>query len=286
MVTAVLFVAADDAAQSREGFLYQAGRKLTFGTLSAMNSEVLFGNADPLGGLQAAGIVYLPSMILVDEVIQRYDLDALSMFYLGALYGIWLEGPVVNTIPESPLWFLTGITTFWHGLMTTYSAAELTELWLPRREPGSFQTGWLIAGGVAAAALPFLVQPKAYPFTLADWPSHTATALTAAGFTTLLVNRIRNGHTYEPTPGFALGVTAVGFGLGLGVLALTEEAESETFYTRTDHLVRGGIYLSIEVGSIIKLIRHRRDSSATRALGPMNTEKPSPPPRAPIPMSR
>ena len=49
------------------------------------------------------------------------------------LYGIWLEGLVTNAIPESPPWFLTAITTSWHGVMTTCAASEVTEAWLPRR---------------------------------------------------------------------------------------------------------------------------------------------------------
>lgn len=250
---------APRAGPDRNSFLYQGARKLTLGLSAAMNSEVLFGNAPPLGGLQAAGLIYLPSMILVDELIQGWDLDALSMFYLGAIYGIWLEGPVVNTIPESPLWFLTGITTFWHGLMTTYSAAELTELWLPRRDPGEVQLGWTIVGASALALLPFLVQPKARPISLADWPAHTASALTAGGFGLLLWDRIRRGKVHEPTPLFAIGSVAAGFGLGLGVLALTAEEEGvDSFYSRQDHLLRSGIYLSVELSSILKLIADRR----------------------------
>jgi hypothetical protein len=224
-----------------------------------MNSEVLFGNASPLGGLQAAGLIYLPSMLLVDELIQGWNLDALSMFYLGAIYGIWLEGPVVNSIPEAPLWFLTGITTFWHGLLTTYAAPELTELWLPRRDAGNVQPGWTIAGAAAVALLPILVQPKAHAFSFDDWRAHTASALTAGGFGLLLWDRIRRGRVHEPTPLFAMGSVAVGFGLGLGVLAITEEEQGgRSFYTREDHLVRSGIYLSVELSSILKLVVDRR----------------------------
>lgn len=247
------------AAPDLSGFFYQSGRKLTLGVIAAMNSEVLFGNARPLGGLQAAGLIYVPSMILVDELIQGWNLDAVSMFYLGAIYGIWLEGPVVNTIPEAPLWFLTGITTFWHGLLTTYAAAELTELWIPRREPGKLQLGWTIAGASAVALLPFLVQPKARPFSLDDWPAHTASTVTAGGFGLLLWDRIRRGRVYQPTPLFALGSVAVGFGLGLGVLAITaEENGGESVYRREDHLLRSGIYLSVELSSILKLIADGR----------------------------
>ena len=240
------------------GFGYQLARKATIGMLAGLNSEVLFGNAPPAGGAAAALMLYVPSMILVDELIQYWNLDALSTVALGALYGIWLEGLVTNAIPESPLWFLTGITTFWHGVMTTYAASEVTEAWLPRRPPGTLQTGWVVAGAVSLAAWPFLFQPKAAPFQLGDWPSYAATAAVAVGTGALLVHRIRNERPYRPTPLVAAGTIAVGFGLGLGVIALTAAEEGQSPYTAQDHIVRSGIYLAIEGATLVKLFAGRR----------------------------
>ncbi|MFW6312643.1 MAG: hypothetical protein ACOC2N_02015 [Spirochaetota bacterium] len=240
------------------GFGYQLARKATLGMLAGLNSEVLFGNAPPAGGALSALMLYVPSMILVDELIQYWDLDALSTVALGALYGIWLEGLVTNMIPESPLWFLTGITTFWHGVMTTYAASEVTEAWLPRRSPGTLQTGWVIAGAVSLAAWPFLFQPKGAPLQLSDWPSYAATAAVALGAGALLAHRIRIERTYRPTPLVATGTIAVGFAVGLGVIALTTVAEGQSPYTAQDHIVRGGIYLAIEGATLVKLFAGKR----------------------------
>lgn len=240
----------------RTGFLYQAGRKLMLGTLAGLNSELLFGNGTPGEALVATAMLYLPSAILLDELIQLWDLDALSTFYLGSLYGIWLEGLLVGTIPESPLWFLTAITTFWHGLITTYTAAEITEVWLPRRAPGTFQPGWTIAGAIAVGLLPFLV-PKAYGISIDQWPAYVATAGVAGGFSLLLAHRIRSGRTWQPTPAVALGTAAIGFGLGLGVIALTA-AEEPDFYSLQNHLVRGSVYLVIESATLVKVLVERQ----------------------------
>jgi hypothetical protein len=137
--------------------------------------------------------------------------------------------------------------------MTTYAASEVTEVWLPRRPRGTLQTGWVIAGAVSLAAWPFLFQPKGAPLQLSDWPSYAATAAVALGAGTLLAHRIRNQSRYRPTPLVAAGTTAVGFALGLGVIALTTAAEGQSPYTAQDHIVRSGIYLAIGGSTLVKV---------------------------------
>lgn len=84
----------------RSGFWYQAGRKLTIGTLAGLNSEVLFTNQKPGEGLGNALLLYAPTMIVMDEIVQRYHLDGMSTFFLGSIYGLFIEGIIAATIQE------------------------------------------------------------------------------------------------------------------------------------------------------------------------------------------
>jgi len=247
-------VLESELGERLEGFWYQLGRKVTFGTMAAMNSEALFTNLPPSGALGASALIYIPSFILMDELIQRYDMDGLSVFYLGALYGLWLEGLLLGQVHESPGFFITYITTFWHGLLTTYSAHETTEILFDRREGRRFQKGWLIAGSVATG----LVTAAFFStFGVNQWTTDArgsaAVLLASGGVTYLLIRQVKKKRGYVSRPLLAASLIATGFALGFAHQALLIEENqgvenpAEIPYTRNQHAQRAAFYVSVEL---------------------------------------
>jgi hypothetical protein len=225
---------------------------------------VLFANVPLQEGAITSLFLYAPSFILMDELVQRYNLDAASTFYLGALYGLWLEGLMIGTIPESPGFFVSYVTTFWHGLITTYCAFEEVESVFPRRKPGKFNRKWVIGGSIFAGAATLVFFPTlALPNFAANPIAGPAAILGTGGlFTYLLHRRVSAGaHEYKPTPWMAVGLLATGFALGFAHQAiakqeLEEDPEAEvTIYSNVDHAIRTGTYVTIEAGMLVRAIK-------------------------------
>lgn len=241
----------------RNSFVYQLGRKALVGTLGILNSEVLFMNATPLDavtGIGWLGLYYFPGFIVMDEIIQARSLDGVSVFLAGSIFGLWLEGILVATIPESPLFFTTYITTFWHGLLTTYAAFETTEVLMPRREPGSISPGWLWSGIGGMVLMGALVAPTTGPVVLEAWPTYAYSALLAGSFTWLVARRVRAGRPYQPRPLIAAGLVGAGFAMGLWHNSLDPE---EIPYDAVQHLARTGIYIPVSTILAVAGLRPR-----------------------------
>jgi hypothetical protein len=252
---------------SRSRLAYQASRKFTVGFLAGLNSEVLFTNLSLQEGARTSALLYAPSFILMDELVQRYNLDAVSTAYLGALYGLWLEGLIVGSVPEAPGFFVGYVTTFWHGFITTYCAFEETENLLPRRKPGRFDRKWVIGGSIFVGAATLIFFPTLALPNYAANPIVGPIAILATGglFTYLLHRRVRaGGHEYKPTPWMAVSLIATGFALGIAQQALAkqevkDDPESEAvIYSNADHISRSVTYFTIEAGLLVRALKLRK----------------------------
>lgn len=254
-----------DLTTHRTGFWYQAGRKLTIGTIAGLNSEVLFTNQKPGEGLANALLLYAPTMIVMDELVQCYNLDGMSTFFLGSIYGLFIEGIIAATIQEEPAFFLAYVTTFWHGMYTTYTSFEIGEAYFPRRAPGHFSKGWMIAGTSTTALASALFLGSFSGETIQEnWPAYAGAAALGCAYGGLIAWRVSARKPYTSRPWFTLGLIPAGFGLGLWHQSLLDAGEKH--YTTEDHIARTGIYATIEIGTLMR-VWHRKAPDQARRMG-------------------
>jgi len=243
-------------------FLNDLGRKLSVGMLAALNSEVLFSNLTPSiffgKEFPAMFLVYFPPFFLMDEIIQRYNLSNSDIFYLGSIFGLVLEGFYLATIPEAPVFFTTYVTTFWHGLITTWLTFNIIENFFPRRPYRAFNRKMVMYSTISTALVGSVFLIASSPIIVANIFTYTGVVGLGAGFTWLIHRNIKKEKKYKHRPWMGLFTLALAY--GLGELHQLEEAEIEEEYTPYDlseRRMRGGMYSALGSTIVIKLISIR-----------------------------
>ncbi|NOZ74557.1 MAG: hypothetical protein GXO90_04165, partial [FCB group bacterium] len=252
-------------------------RKSFLMTVGAFNSEVLFSN---IGATRMDGVfitlIYGAPFVVMDEIVQKYDLDNWSIFYLGSIFGLVLEDGYVNTVQEAPLFFTTFITTFWHGGITVWSSFALADQFFPR-SPGKplnkpvFRTalGTIgIMGGLMFAGYTL-------PTFTENLPVHVSVLALMGGFTWLIKRNINKDKAYRNRPLLALGMIGLGYELGNRIHALDASKpvdQQENILTRQDLKMRNVFYGSLAVASLTKYIVDRSVNTKHRfSIIPLST---------------
>ncbi|WP_297469842.1 hypothetical protein [Thermococcus sp.] len=124
-------------------------RKLLLILTATINSEIL-STSQNFGTLFSNPLllaIYFFSFAMMDELVQRYNLGNKAIFYMGAIFGLILEGFVAFTLVADPLapFVMIPFSIFWHGLITTWVSFTVVDVVIPRREKGINRI-WMILG--------------------------------------------------------------------------------------------------------------------------------------------
>lgn len=241
-------------------------RKSFLMTVGAFNSEVLFTN---MGATKMdawfISLIYGAPFIIMDEIVQKYDLDNSSIFYMGSIFGLILEDIYVNTVQESPLFFMSFISTFWHGGITTWSTFTLADQFFPRTsgKPINKPVFWSsigtvgLMGGAMAIGLTF-------PTFLENIATHISVFALIGSYTYLIKRNIEKEKEYINRPLLGLSIIGLGYVLGNWIHSLDEEKsdqEQEHTYTQKDWDMRAGFYGTLAMASLIKMMSDRKRKS-------------------------
>jgi hypothetical protein len=241
----------------KHSWSWSIGRKLTAGMIAGLNSELLFTNQRPADALLTSLLFYTPSFILVDEAVQRWNLDALSTWLLGSLYGIRLEGLLLGTVHEDPMVDLPYTVLFWHGWLTTATTFEITENLFPRDAFRPHARFWWTTGMLSTLLLTAAFLPVSLPLHLED-PVGTAAFLGTGGIVSLaLFRRVHGSSSYHPYPLLAASLLALGYTLG-GYHQAQRSSTSRDLpaFTPMDHLIRTAYVVGLETLLLLRAMRH------------------------------
>lgn len=223
-------------------------RKLVLGLLGAFSSEVLFTNMTPTE-LFSDGLtlgIYFSLFVLMDEFVQKYNLGNKAIFYLGAIFGLVLEGFFVATIPENPFFQIIFISIVWHGLITVLMSFMIIELFFPRMAGECFNSWWMGIAGMALLAILAFMGIQTLPIILSALPLYAMVGLLILFFTYLLWKEKNKSETYHLRPKLGIMIITSGFAIG----TLLQISGFEGKYQLFDHIVRLVITMAI-LGLII-----------------------------------
>jgi len=233
---------------------YDVPRKLLLGLVAAINSEVLSTNrtfatlfSDPL-----LLTLYFLSFCVMDELVQKYHWGRRSIFYMGALFGLVVEGFVAFTLHTSPFTMIPIIAIAWHGLITTLAAFIIVDVLILRRREKKLNKVWLLVGSLFWIILLFITIGAGFRIIVSYPLVYETIIALCAVFLFLILQSARKSVTYTPKIYFAMSIILLGFVLGLFI-----QKESFAFI---DYFVVATFYIAI----FVALQRKRRATVLAR----------------------
>lgn len=232
----------------------QLARKVLLGLIGAFFSEVLFTYMiatalfveDPF-----SLAIYFFLFALMDEVVEHYNLRNRAVFYLGAIFGLGLEGFFVATIPEAPFFFIPFISIAWHGLITVLATFIVVDLLLPRAPYRPLHKGWLLFSAGGAFCLFAFMSLYTLPIILFAFPVYLVVVACILFFSWLLFLEIKKKAPYRLRPMLGVGLLVAGFILG----ALLQFNEAEASYHLADHILRAILFSAILIPAMIGMMK-------------------------------
>ena len=231
-------------------------RKLTLGLLGVFASEALFTNMslseilfDPL-----TLAIYFFAFAMMDEFVQKYNFGTKAVFYLGALFGLVLEGFFVASIHENPFFQIIFTSILWHGLITVLMSFIIIDLFYPRVVSKRLHRGWVAISGAILLAILAFMGIQTFPVIFSALPVYTMIGLLILALLYLLYREKDKKALYQPRSKLGIILLVSGFIIG----TILQVSSAEGTYQLSDHVLRFFIAISV-LGLVIyrmKKIQH------------------------------
>jgi hypothetical protein len=224
-------------------------RKLLLILIATINSEILSTSqtfstifANPL-----LLFIYFFSFIMMDEIVQRYNLTNKAIFYMGSIFGLILEGFVAFTLvadPIAPFIMIPLIAIGWHGLITTLLTFTIVEILISRKEK-KMNKFWMILGLIFWIGLLSLTIIATIGLIVSMFWAYIIIITLIIIFFKEIKKSIKSKDKYKPKIKLAIG--AIIIGLIMNILI------SENPFTILDYTLMGIFYLTV----LILLIKNK-----------------------------
>ncbi len=193
-------------------------RKLLLILIATINSEIL-STSQTFSTLFSNPLllaIYFFSFIMMDELVQRYNLGNKAIFYMGAVFGLVLEGFVAFTLVADPLapFVMIPFAILWHGLITTLVSFTVVEVVVPRREK-EISKIWMALGSIFWIILLFMTIGDNFAIVVSHLFTYLVIIVLILVFLFLIKRSLRNPAVYRPKITLSIFSIILGFIMGL-----------------------------------------------------------------------
>ena len=193
-------------------------RKLLLILIATINSEIL-STSQTFSTLFSNPLllaIYFFSFIMMDELVQRYNLGNKAIFYMGAVFGLVLEGFVAFTLVADPLapFVMIPFAILWHGLITTLVSFTVVEVVVPRREK-EISKVWMALGSIFWIILLFMTIGDNFAIVVSHLFTYLVIIVLILVFLFLIKRSLRNPAVYRPKITLSIFSIILGFIMGL-----------------------------------------------------------------------
>jgi len=194
-------------------------RKLLLILIVAINSEIL-STSQTFSTLFSNPLllaIYFFSFIMMDELVQRYNFGNKAIFYIGAIFGLILEGFVAFTLvadPLAPFVMIPFIAILWHGLITTLVSFTVVEVVTPRKGK-KISKIWMILGIIFWIILLLITVGSNFAIVVSQLFVYMIIIVLILVFLFLIKRSLKNPVEYRPKIILSIILIILGFIMGL-----------------------------------------------------------------------
>ncbi len=186
-------------------------------------------------------LVYIPMLVLVDELAVRKKLHLFYILLSGALFGFILEGLMMGMMREGG--GMLAMVMLWHMSFTILLTQCVADL-LVGRDNLTLLPSWLTVSllGMTAVLCGLFLYTSTMAVIIAQPVAVSIAAIICISVASMIYRYIPK-QMPAPKPGLCLLLTGTGFVLGCIFINIMDQEVGRSPYTMLDHGLRTGIYL-------------------------------------------